>query len=114
MTEDGTVSAKATVKVMKGRVSKITAKGAKKVKAKAGKSVTLKTNVKTTGGKPVNKALKWTSLNPEIATVKGSGKLAANAKVKVSNDAKKGQKAVITAVSMDGANKKLKFTVTVN
>lgn len=112
-TEDGKVSAKATIKVMKGRVSKISAKGAKKVKVKAGKSVTLKANVKATGGTPVNKALKWTSLNPEVATVKGSGKLAASAKVKVVKGAKKGKKATITAVSTDGTNKKLKFTVTV-
>ena len=113
MTEDGKVSAKATVKVMKGRVSKVTAKGAKKVNAKAGKSVTLKTNIKTTGGKPVNKALKWTSSNPEIAMVKGNGKLAANAKVQIAKGAVKGKKVTITAVSTDGTNKKLKFTITV-
>ena len=113
MTEDGKVSAKATVKVMKGRVSKVTAKAAKKVNAKAGKSVTLKTNVKTTGGKPVNKALKWTSSNPEIAMVKGNGRLAANAKVQIVKGAVKGKKVTITAVSTDGTNKKLKFTITV-
>ena len=98
---------------MKGRVSKVTAKAAKKVNAKAGKSVTLKTNVKTTGGKPVNKALKWTSSNPEIAMVKGNGRLAANAKVQIVKGAVKGKKVTITAVSTDGTNKKLKFTITV-
>ncbi len=78
MTEDGKVSAKATVKVMKGRVSKVTAKAAKKVNAKA-----------------------------------GNGRLAANAKVQIVKGAVKGKKVTITAVSTDGTNKKLKFTITV-
>lgn len=112
-TEDGKASAKTTVKIMKGRVTKVAAKGAKKVKVKANKSITLKTKVTVKGGKPVNKALKWTSSNSAVATVKGIGKSAANAKVKIAKNAKKGKKVTITATATDGTGKKVKFTVTV-
>lgn len=98
---------------MKGSVSKITAKSSKSIKSKANKSITLKTKVTTKGGKPVNQTLKWTSSNTKIATVKGSGKTAASAKVKIAKGVKKGKTVKITAASTDGTGKKVVFKITV-
>ncbi len=112
-TADGKVSATATIQIMKGSVSKVTASGKKNVTAARNKTVTLKAKVKTKGGKPVNKALKWTSSNPAIATVKGKGKQAASAKVKIAKNAKKGKTVKITAAATDGTGKKVVFKVKV-
>lgn len=109
-TEDGKVAATTTIQIMKGSVSKIAPKGSKKLTKAAKKTFTLKVNVSAKGGKPVNKAVKWTSSNPEIATVKGSGKLASSAKVKPAKNAK-GKTVKITAQSTDGTNKKVVFKI---
>ncbi len=112
-TTNGKVTAKTTVHIMKGSVSKITAKSSKSIKSKANKSITLKTKVTTKGGKPVNQTLKWTSSNTKIATVKGSGKTAASAKVKIAKGVKKGKTVKITAASTDGTGKKVVFKITI-
>ena len=85
------------IKVMKGAVKKITVKGYKKT-LKAGKTMKLKAIVKVTKGKPVNKKLKWTSLNPKYATVTQTGKVKAKT-------AGKGKTVKIKVESTDGTNK---------
>ena len=97
---------------MKGSVSKVAAKGAKKLTKAQKQTVTLKVKVSAKGGKPVNKAIKWTSSNPSLATVKGSGKLGASAKVKLAKSAK-GKTVSITAMSTDGTKKKVVFKIKV-
>ena len=111
-TADGKVKASTTVQIMKGNVSKVAAKGAKKLTKAQKQTVTLKVKVSAKGGKPVNKAIKWTSSNPSLATVKGSGKLGASAKVKLAKSAK-GKTVSITAMSTDGTKKKVVFKIKV-
>ena len=84
-----------TIKVMKGVVKKVKISGKKTVKA--GK--TLKLKAKVTASKGANKKLKWTSSNPEYATVSASGK------VKASKAGKK-RSVKITAMATDGSGKK--------
>lgn len=90
------------IKIMKHGVKSVQIKAPAKT-LKAGKSMKLKTTVKTTGTK-VNKTLKWTSSNTKYATVSKSGKVTAK-------KAGKGKKVTITASSMDGSNKKAKVTI---
>ena len=70
---------------------------------KAGKSITVKATVKTTG-KSVNKTLKWMSSNTKYATVSKSGKVK-------TKKAGKGKTVTITATSTDGTNKKAKIKI---
>ena len=92
-----------TIKVMKGAVTKVTVKGAKKT-LKVGKIMKLKAKVKVSKGKPVNKKLKWTSSNPKYATVSATGKVKAL-------QAGKGKKVKITAMATDGSGKKKTVTI---
>lgn len=96
--QDGS-NKKATYKlsIMKHAVKsvKITAKSKT---VKAGKKLTLKATVKTTG-KKVNKTLKWTSSNTKYATVSKKG-------VVKTKKAGKGKSVKITAKATDGTNKK--------
>ena len=80
---------------MKGRVTKISMKGKKTVKA--GKSLKLKAVVKA--GKKANKKLRWTTSNKKYATVSSSGKVKAF-------KAGKGKTVKITAAATDGTGKK--------
>jgi len=86
-----------TITIMKDSVKSIKLK-ASKTSVKAGKSVTVKATIKTTGSK-VNKTLKWTSSNKKYATVNSKGKV-------TTKKAGKGKTVKITAQSTDGSNKK--------
>ncbi len=85
------------IKIMKHAVKTIKLKAPKR-KLKAGKSMTIKASIKTTG-KNANKTLKWTSSNKKYATVNSRGKVTAK-------KAGKGKTVTITAKSTDGSNKK--------
>lgn len=88
------------IKIMKHAVKSIQL-SAKAKFVKAGKTLKLKTTVRTTG-KSVNKTLKWTSSNTKYATVSKSGKVKAK-------KAGIGKTVTITAASTDGTNKKAKI-----
>lgn len=96
--KDGSgVKATYKIKIMKDAVKSVGVK-APSTSVKAGKSINLKTTVKTTG-KSVNKTIKWTSSNTAYATVNQSGKVK-------TKKAGKGKTVTITATSTDGTNKK--------
>ena len=76
---------------------------APKTSVKAGKTITLKTIIKTTG-KSANKTLKWKSSNTSYATVSKNGKVTLK-------KAGKGKKVTITAMTTDGTNKKSSITL---
>ncbi len=90
------------IKIMRHAVKSIKLTAPKKT-LKAGKTMTVKANVKTTG-KNANKALKWTSSNKKYATVNKKGKVTAK-------KAGKGKTVTITATSTDGSNKKAKVKI---
>lgn len=90
------------IKIMQHAVKSIKLTAFQKT-LKAGKSMTVKAAVKTTGGK-VNKVLKWSSSNPKYAAVSQKGKVTAK-------KAGKGKTVTITAQSTDGSNKKAKIKV---
>lgn len=92
------------IQIMKNAVKKITLK-APKVKVKAGKSITVKSIVKT-NGKNANKTLKWSSSNPKYATVNAKGKVK-------TKKAGKGKTVTITAAATDGTNKKAYIRITI-
>lgn len=102
-TDGSNITGKVTIQVMKGAVSKITLKAAKTVRA--GKSIKIKSTVKTKGGK-ANKKLSWKSSNEKFATVK-NGKVTAK-------KAGKGKRVTITAFSTDGTNKKASVKIKIN
>lgn len=90
------------IKIMRHAVKSIKLTAPKKT-LKAGKTMTIKATVKTTG-KDANKALKWTSSNKKYATVNRKGKVTAK-------KAGKGKTVTITATSTDGSNKKAKVKI---
>ena len=90
------------IKIMKHAVKSVKLKAPSKT-LKAGKTMTVKATVKTTG-KSVNKTLKWQSSNTKYATVNQKGKVTAK-------KAGKGKTVTITAVSTDGSNKKAKVKI---
>ena len=71
---------------------------AKAKSVKAGKKLTIKATVKTTGKAGVNKKLQWTSSNTKYAAVNSKGVVKAKA-------AGKGKKVTITAKAMDGSGR---------
>lgn len=87
-------SASYTIRIRKSAVKKLTLKAAKTVKA--GKFVTVKATVKTTG-KDANTKLAWSSSNSKYATVNTKGKVTAK-------KAGKGKTIKITAKATDGSN----------
>lgn len=89
------------IKIVKNSVKSISLKSQKTVKA--GKKVTVKATVKTTG-KGANKKLVWTSSNSKYATVNSKGKVTAK-------KAGKGKKVKITAKATDGSGKKKTVTI---
>ncbi|MDE6432658.1 MAG: Ig-like domain-containing protein [Lachnospiraceae bacterium] len=96
--KDGSnIKAAYKIKIMKHAVKSIRLK-AKSTSIKAGKSITIKPTIKTTG-KKANKTLKWTSSNTKYATVSKKGKVK-------TKKAGKGKKVKITAMATDGSNKK--------
>lgn len=90
--------------ILKDRVKSIFMKGTKTLAR--GKSSKLKTTVKTTG-KKVNKTLRYTSSNPKYIKVSSSGKVTAL------KNAKKGASVKITAMALDGTNKKASVKIKV-
>ena len=90
--------------ILKDRVKSISMKGPKTLVR--GKSSKLKTTVKTTG-KKANKTLRYTSSNPKYIKVSSSGK------VTVLKNAKKGASVKITAMALDGTNKKASVKIKV-
>ena len=100
--DGSTVEATYNIKIMKHAVKSIKLSAASK-SVKAGKSITVKATVKTTG-KSVNKTLKWMSSNTKYATVSKSGKVK-------TKKAGKGKTVTITATSTDGTNKKAKIKI---
>ncbi len=91
-------------KIMKHAVKNIKLKAQKKT-LKAGKSMTIKAAVKTTG-KNANKSLIWKSSNKKYATVSSMGRVTAK-------KAGKGKSVTITAISTDGSNKKATVKITI-
>ncbi len=95
------------IKIMKNAVTKISFK-AKKPKVKAGRKITLKTDIKTTGGKKgrktTNMKLSWKSSNTKWATVNSKGTV-------TTKKAGKGKTVTITATATDGSNKKKSIKV---
>ena len=87
---------------MKHAVTKITIKK-KSLSVKAGRKVTLKPVVKTSG-KSANKTLEYTSSNQKLATVKKG--------VVTTKKGKKG-KVTITIKSTDGTNKSVKVKINI-
>lgn len=96
------VKAKIKLKLMKNAVKKVKITSTKK-SLKAGKTLTLKAKVTTTG-KNANTALKWSTSNSKYATVNSKGKVTAK-------KAGKGKTVTITAMSTDGTNKKSKIKI---
>ena len=96
--QDGSgVKATYKITIMKHAVKSVKI-SAKTKQVKAGRKLTLKAVVKTTG-KKVNKTLKWSSSNTKYATVNAKG-------VVTAKKAGKGKKVKITAMATDGSGKK--------
>jgi len=93
--------AKFTITIMKDSVKSVKLSANKSVKA--GKSITVKAIVKTTG-KQANKQLKWTVSNKKYATVNSKGKV-------VTKKAGKGKTVKVTATATDGSGKKATITI---
>lgn len=91
------ISASYEITIMKDAVKSVKLKAASKT-VKAGKKVKIKATVKTTGNEAY-KTVKWTSSNTKYATVNSKG-------VVTTKKAGKGKTVKITAVSLDGTNKK--------
>lgn len=89
------------IKIIKSAVKSVSLKAKNSVKA--GKSLTVKATVKTTG-KNANKTLKWTSSNTKYATVSSKG-------VVKTKKAGKGKTVKITAKATDGSGKKKTITI---
>lgn len=85
------------ITIMKHAVKSVKIKASTK-SIKAGKSLQLKTVIKTSG-KKVNKTLAWSTSNKKYATVDKKGKVK-------TKKAGKGKRVTITAKSTDGTNKK--------
>ncbi len=101
--QDGSnVKAVYKITIMKDAVKSIKLKAPSK-NVKAGKTLKLKTTIKTTG-KKVNKALKWSSSNEKYATVTNKG-------VVKTKKAGKGKTITITAMSTDGTGKRAKVKI---
>ena len=91
------IKAAYTITIMKHAVKNVKIKTSTK-SIKAGKSLQLKTVIKTSG-KKVNKTLAWSTSNKKYATVDKKGKVK-------TKKAGKGKRVTITAKSTDGTNKK--------
>lgn len=100
-TDGSGVKATYKIKIIKNAVKSVRLKAKNSVKA--GKSLTVKATVKTTG-KNANKTLKWTSSNTKYATVSSKG-------VVKTKKAGKGKTVKITAKATDGSGKKKTITI---
>ncbi len=102
-TDGSGVSGKVTVRIVRHAVKKITLKCDKNVKA--GKKLTVKATIKTTG-KNANKKLDWSTSNKKFATVTSKG-------VVTAKKAGKGKRVTITAKANDGSGKKASVKVNI-
>lgn len=93
------------IKIMKNAVTNVQIKVPGNT-LKAGKSMRLKTIVRT-NGKNANKSLKWTVSNTKYASVNSKGKVTAK-------KAGKGKTVTVTAMSTDGTNKKAKVKIKIS
>lgn len=100
-TKNSKKKATVKVKVVTGKVKKVTVQNAPAT-MKVGTSVKVKAKVKTTGKKP-NKKVVWKSSDENVATVDKNGNITA----------KKAGTVKITAEATDGTKKKDKVTITV-
>lgn len=101
--QDGSgIKATYKITIMKHTVKSVKI-SAKTKQVKAGRKLTLKAVVKTTG-KKVNKTLKWSSSNTKYATVNAKG-------VVTAKKAGKGKTVKITAMATDGSGKKATITI---
>lgn len=117
-TDGSGVKAVYTIKLMRDAISKLQIKhngklikNGKTISAKAGKSISLKTDIKLKQGKGkvkkafmANKSIKWVSSNTRFATVSKSGR------VKLLKTGK-GKTVTITAQALDGSNKKARIQI---
>ncbi len=101
-TDGSDKNAKVKIKIVKHAVKKVKLT-CKKTSVKAGKSVTVKAKI-TTSGKTANKALSWSISNKKYATVNSKG-------VVNTKKAGKGKTVTITAKSTDGTNKSSKIKI---
>lgn len=99
---DNRLVKKVKIKILKNVVTGIKIKNPPKT-LKAGKSVTLKSVVKTSG-KDANKSLTWYSSNSKYLTVNSKGKI-------VANKAGKGKTVYVYAAATDGSGKKVKIKI---
>lgn len=96
------VTASIKLKLMKDAVTGVQIKSAPRT-LKAGKSIRLKAEAKTTG-KNSNRTLQWTSSNVKYAVVDAKGKVKAQ-------KAGIGKTVTLTAAAVDGSNKKAKVKI---
>lgn len=101
-TQNKKKKATVTVKVVKGKVTKVTFDQTA-IRLDPAKTATIKATVKTSGKKP-NKALVWSTSDAKVATVSAKGVVTAVAP----------GVATITAKATDGTGKKATATVTVS
>lgn len=101
---DSSIKDAIRIRIMKHKVKKVTITS-RVTEVKAGKSITLRAVVQTSG-KDANKKLKWISSNEKYATVNAKGKVK-------TTKAGKGKSVTIMAVSTDGTKKKAKITIKV-
>lgn len=101
-TQNKKKKATVTVKVVKGKVTKVTFDQTA-IRLDPAKTAEIKATVKTSGKKP-NKALVWSTSDAKVATVTAAGKVTAVAP----------GVATITAKATDGTGKKATATVTVS
>ena len=90
---------------MANAVTKVKILNAKKT-LKAGKTMKLREAV-SANGKKANKKVKWTSSNPNYATVNARGQVKAK-------PAGKNKTVTITAMATDGTKKKAKIKIRIN
>lgn len=93
------------IKLMANAVTKVKILNAKKT-LKAGKTMKLRAAV-SANGKKANKKVKWTSSNPNYATVNARGQVKAK-------PAGKNKTVTITAMATDGTKKKAKIKIRIN
>ncbi len=86
------------IQIMKNAVKNIKLK-ADKTRVKAGNAVTVKAIITPDRKKGINKKLKWTSSNPQYATVNGKGRVK-------TFKAGRGKTVTVTAAATDGSGKK--------
>lgn len=102
---DGKVITTAKIKILKNAVTGIKVKNPPKT-LKAGKSITLKPVV-STSGKDANKQILWSSSNSKYLTVNSKGKV-------VAKKAGKGKTVYVYGTAADGSGKRVRIKIRIN